>query len=634
MWLSLTVLLFFLLGRELSFRFWSGTAEPLAPAERITSAATIGLALWLASLWVLALSSLLTFPAVMTRNAIVASIAAALWLRPDRPSPRAKWDGRLLLLLPVAAWVLFVLWRGAMVPPASHDVLSHHLPKAITYVRSGGYDPMPVLPARSRNIPANYELLLADALLAEGSDALTEWPSTIHYLFFVVAAVALAQRWWGSERAADAALALMVAGLPVALLHSGGHKNDLLAGALMTAALLWLGRFIGSGEVRSLILAAAALAMAAGTKPHAALLAFAAMPAALWQLWRGGDFVRRAAGIAALSVLFVALLGGAYWPLGRGAQIPAAPSSGQGAYGDWENLYQVPYVLLAAPFAAGASTLHVPWSERPWFWRRYELFFSELGIPFALCALLLPAAIPLFGRYRPERRLERAVVSAVAAVGFLAMLPIVFRPAGMFAISMPRYVLFLVPVIFAWTIAPLLRFAATPFLKGFAVAAAAAVFVCYALLAAVYDAFVSPEFVRQAARDRGTRVIAYDPKRAASLVDARAGADTPVAMEAADGAWLLPLYGADLRRPVQLLRAGVPPRDLRPDVEWVAIDRKFTAIWRHGDLVDLSQAEKHASGGAVALEDDPFFRFFADDGRWELVHFDGEGAQAVCRRRG
>ena len=639
MLLALTAATFLVLGRELSARLWRNAAAPLSGTEQIVSAASVGFALWIGSLWAFALSGWLTAPAIALRNILLAVLAAALWLQRWRgvsrqaEAPAGKRVSlALLVFVPIALWSAFILWRGEAVPPLSHDVLAYHLPKAAFYTRAGAYDPLPALPARARNIPVNYELLLADVLLIEGDDEVTEWLSLLHYLFFVTAGAALARRWWGGSLLTDATVAVLCGALPVALLHSGAHKNDLMTAAFAAAAMVWLGRFISGGESPSLLLAAATLMMAAGTKPQAAVLAIVSIPLTLWRMWRDPAFWPRLLRIVAVSFLFTILLGGAFWPLDRRASIGApgfVRSSAPIGYGDWVNLWQVPYVLITAPFSASAMALSVPWSDAPWFWRRYEIYFSELGVPFSICALLLPVGIWMTRGHNRGSLTERVAVSAVALATFLAMLPVVFRPLGFYAISSPRYVLFIVPVVFAWTVAPLLQLSVAA--RRIVPALAIVIFVVYAVFAATKDVFVPPTYLAWASANRGTRVIPFDPNRAASIVDRVAAPDASVAIEAADGTWIYPLFGSDLMRRVELIPGGtVPARP--PDVEWLVIDRKFSSVWKHPEFRDLSQTGRFIARGGAPLLSDPLFLAADRDPGWQRIYVDAPTGQAVFRR--
>src|SRR6185295_1660294 len=90
------------------------------------------------------------------------------------------------------------------------------------------------------------------------------------------------ERWWGRGMHALTSL-MLVAAVPITLLHSGAHKNDLLTGALFLGAFLWGGRWAARGEWAAALLTIGCLGMAVGVKPHAllALLATGTIVAAV-----------------------------------------------------------------------------------------------------------------------------------------------------------------------------------------------------------------------------------------------------------------------------------------------------------------------------------------------------------------
>src|SRR3954451_19978057 len=188
--------------------------------ERAASGVVAGAALWIAANWLLAIPHLLTFTslAILT-GAFAVAAAATLWryraeLHPG-PLPRVS-----LAMLPIALWIVFILWRGAIVPPLSHDALAYHLPKAVMIMQAHGYDTFRVADQRIVALPANYELLLADVLILSGTDRLTEWLGTFAYLAMLILTGAFAERWWRADRAAVAVSILAVAATPLLLLHS------------------------------------------------------------------------------------------------------------------------------------------------------------------------------------------------------------------------------------------------------------------------------------------------------------------------------------------------------------------------------------------------------------------------------
>lgn len=630
MMLVVTVAAMLALGREVSLRLWRGAR--LTPFEHAASTLATGTVLWLASVWALALPHLLTRPALITRTLAVAILAAFLWVRRRREAlPQINVSARILgALLPLFLWSVFILWRGAVVPPLSHDALAYHLPKAVLYARAGGFEVFSQLEPRIRSIPVNYELLLADAILLDGTDTWTEWINFVFWTGFIVAGVALAQRWFRPHAVADAALVLLLAAVPVVILHAGAHKNDLMTAFFMTAALHWGARWCRSGERAALFLQLATIVAAIGTKPQAGVLAAALLPLTLVRLWadRRAFGARGIALVAALTIAAVVLLGGAPFARRGTAEVTGGAASMAG-YGDWSNLWQAPYVLLAAPLSPHPGALYVPWSATRWFWKRYEIFFSELGIHFTLAALALPFAIAFLRHADRDSRRERVTTSVVALITFVLLLPVRFQPHGMYTVSLPRYVLFIVPVVFAWTFASLLR----RMQRGamIVLGGAAILFTWYAADCAVHDVFAPLDYVVWARANPETRVIPFDQHRPASLVDRYAQPSEPVAIESSAGTWIHPAFGADLGRPVEIFRRGTTPN--LETARWIILDRTFEAVWKAPNFRDLSQSRKSLGPNAPPLKGDPVFARLRQDRRFELVYYWPSAGQAVFARR-
>ncbi len=616
MLIVVTLAAFLWLGRELSIRWWPGE---IGPFERACYAAAIGMVAWLGSIWILAIAHVMTMPVLLTRTAIVILISLRLgWTRPE---PQTRDAVAWIASIPFILWLSFTLYRGAILPPVSHDALAYHLPKAVLFARAGGYEYLSDLDARIRNIPANYELLLTDAIVADGGDRWTEWLSTLFYVLFTIAAAALAERWWRSRRAANLA-ALFTGGVPVVLLHSGAHKNDLMVSFFIVAALVACGRWIEKREPASLMLAIAAFAAAIGTKPHAAAVAACAAPFVIWKMP-----LRQIVRFAVVAIVAVLLLGGAVYVynLTNERDVIGVGEIGKAstviAWGDWANLWQGPYVLLAAPFARNPRELTVPWEERPWFWRRYEIFFSHLGILFSTAAI---AAVVMMLRHRGHR--ERLFITIAVFGAFALLLPVVFLPHGMFAISLPRYALFIVPVIFAWLVGPLERFAVPLAVAG------AISFTWYAVDNARNDAFAPFAYLQFLHEHPGNRSIPFDPNRAASIADRRAGPYDKIAIDAAFGTWIYPAFGAGLTRPVEFIPPGEGPPRISDDSKWVIVDRGYSSIWEHPGFRDLSQARQFLVRGRPKAEELRVLNAMRADRRFELVFYNPVTNQAVFRR--
>jgi hypothetical protein len=268
--------------------------------------------------------------------------------------------------------------------------------------------------------------------------------------------------------------------------------------------------------------------------------------------------------------------------------------------------------------------LPVPWESRPWFWRRYELFFSHLGVPFAIAAVLTPVAI-FFLRRRAA--MEAFLVTAAALLAFAVMLPVRFYPHGLYAISLPRYALFIVPFVFAWTIGAIPDRA-----RAIVFAIGALSFAAYAVDMARNDIFAPWAFVKWMREHRHSRVIPFDAWRAAEVADRRAGPADRVAMDASFGSWIHPAFGAQLSRPVDFIQRGEGPPVLHPDTQWVVIDRGWNVVWNHPDFRDLSQARDFLIRGRVAPPDERVLRHLQKDSRFKVVYFNPKTYQAVFQR--
>lgn len=642
MLLVATVLVFLFFGWQCTGLLLRG--RECGPLERTAWAASIALVAWLGSLWILALSHILSPGALIGRTAVVAVVALVMWRR--RPSGRQQWrPGRAAVAacIVIGAWSAFMLWRGAIIPPLTHDALSYHLPKAVLFARAGGFETLEMFDPRVRDIPVNYEMLLAELVVLEGNDDLTEWLSVFFYLGFVVAAGALVERWWPERaRQAVAAVCVLAASVPVVLLHSGVHKNDVMTAFCVLAGFVTAGRWITTRERPALLLAIAMFALATGTKPHGAISALAIAPFLFWR-WRDAPRRWRELGLyVGFAVLAFPLLGGvAYFPRSfRGAisttaeQAVSAPSAaGTGmpvVYGDWSNLWQAPYVLLAAPFSPNDMSLRVPWAEDPWFWRRHDMYISHAGIPFVLCAIALPFVL-VRRRRDPGPALERLAVTCACFVTFVVMLPVVFQPHGFYAISLPRYLAFLYPVVFAWVV-PSLMVAVSRRAAGLLLILAMLSFLHYTIDCVLHDDFVPIDYILFAREHPGTRVIAFEANRAASVVDRAAGPREKVAVEAAYGTWIQPAFGADLQRPVVFMKPENGVTRIPDEADWVIVDRGYDAVWAHPEFKDLSQVRRYITRGQPPAETSLLVERLLRDRRFEAVFYNQGKSQAVFRR--
>lgn len=629
MLILLTMCAFAWLGYEAAARLFRDRPSAF---ELACAALTIGSATWIASVWLAALTHRLDRTTLLARSVVVILAAAILLALRLRKSAAMQIGNDALLtwlvpFVPLFAWIGFVLWRSTLTPPLSHDALAYHLPRAVLWMREHGFSAIPqAVDVRMRILPANYELLLADAMLLGNGDRLTEWIAVFFYVAFVIACGALAQRWWSGRAVAALPVLLLSSSVLVLLLHTGADKNDTMTGFFMVAALVWTGRFFTTREPVALALCGISVLAAIGTKPQGLMLAACLFPLVVWRA--RALRVATLARIVAISLVAAVLLGGVFYATKE-------QHSNLVAYDDWANLWQGPWVLLTAPFSTNPDALFVPGDPEPWFWKRDELYFSHLGIPFVLGVLLVPFALRRFRDESRETKGERIAIALAALGTFILMLPVrdVPMPHGIYATALPRYTLFLVPVVFGLTVAPLfLRLGARH--ARIATYVLALWFCKEALHAGANDRFVPIEYVMSLLGQPESRVVMFDPFRAALAVDHFAGPRDAVAFDAGYGAWIHPSFGRDLQRPVTFIDASSGRFVIPMEAKWVIVDRSFALTWQHPGFRESWQWRRYLSRGAPPAGDTRVIRALLRDRRFEAVMYMPTRNQAVFRRVG
>lgn len=639
--LVLTAAALLLFGWSVAGRFWQPEGDAPHFLERATAATVVAFGAWIGGDWLLALAGLLTAPALLLRTIVflIAGVALLIRSRASLAVPRIDrtwW----IFLAPTCLWVAFVVWRATIIPPLSHDALSNHLPRAVFFSRLHGFEDLTLISTVFKDMPANYELLLADVITMLGHDQYVEWVSALLYVVFAIAVGALAMRWWRSERVAVITMTL-VACAPVLLLHAGAIKNDLLVGAFLVAGLVFAGRYWTSGDYSSLLLLGTALFIAVGTKNQAAGLGATLLPFVLVRMIRdlraGRLSIRAAAGALVFGVAAFALLGGVIYvdqflrPDARLDTLPrwAAARAPVTAYGDWANLWQGPYVMVAAPFMPNPYELYVPWDLQPWFWRRYEIYFAHFGVPFAVCMLAIPFATA--GWRRGLQSGERRVIFIAALLALVLQLPAYFRPHGSYIISLGRYAMFIAAPVIVWSIGALLHGGGK---RAFRLAAATTLvfFVYYGVDYAVNDRFAPLEFVLIAREFPGTRYIPFDPNRATSKVDEVAGPNDVIAIDGAWLSWIHPAFGPRLTRPVVFVPPGPGPVEIPDRADWVVVERAYSVIWGDKNMKSLADAQQLFHSNRPSEEELRVVKALSRDPRFELVWTEPRRNQAVFRR--
>jgi hypothetical protein len=578
-------------------------AEEPAAVERCVAGALLGLILWIAATWVLAIAWALTRRNLLVLAALFviggAVSARGLFSRLKRPS---------LVLLPIVAWCAFILWRSSIVPPASHDALTYHLPKAAMIVQAEGFPRFPVSDPRIRTFPSNYELLLADVLILTRSDALTEWIGTAAYLLFLGIMAMYAQRWWGPGIHVPLTV-LAAAAAPLLLLHSGHDKNDLLTGVFAAGALYWSAQWCARRGAAPAVLAILCGVTAAGTKMNAAAIVAGIAPFGIAALIRKPPRLRPLLGAIAFALVALLLCGG--WVFVQNARSGSdenatATTAGMptSAYGQWGNLWEMPYLI--ARVSLGLDPALPRSSGERITWLTEDLYSSHFGALFAIALIALPFCIARYARDGDvPLRSERAIASGAAAIAFLILLPIVQVPSTPPPIL--RLSMFLLPIVFGWTLAPAVReLAASRFRRWIPALAGALVlvFAAYAVDVALNDLFVPLEHVRWCAAHPHTRRIFWSPNRAASIADSMAGPHDTIAVAGGRDVWRYPAYGAALSRTVLYVDA---PQQIPNAAQWVVVDS--------------------------TPEETRFFDGLRRDPRFALVYHDRVLSQSVFRRR-
>lgn len=625
------------------WRRFDPEAADVSMLELVTAGMVVGSSFWIGASWLLALTHTFTSAALWAvAGAMTAVAAIVIWRAapilqreiPLRSAARLGW------LLPVGFWILFALWRGAVLPPASHDALAYHLPRALMIVRAGGFEHFPAADPRINVFPANYELVLASVIAMGGSDRLTEWVSTVMFVGFLLATAALAWRWW-SHRAAIPEIILATATTPILLLHSSADKNDLMAAVFAVTAILWGSRWYARGGVVPMTLLVASLVISGGTKPQAAGVLLGLTPFLLtrgFREWRAGRLrPLPVATTGVLSIAFFAIGGAAPYVMlltrARGSATAASPFG----WGDYSNLWEVPILTLLAPFSSSPHGVWVPWRGEYWFWPRYEIFFSNWGMLFSLLVLLVPLGIAVSRRdANQDARLERFAGGVTALLATAILLPTVIRPVGFFS-ALARYLLFVVPVVLCWTVPALVdsirrsRFQRLPEIL---TATFASVFVLQAADLAVNDRFAPLDYARYASSSPGTRMIWFEANRAASVVDRMAGRHDTIAVAGSFDTWIHPAYGAELTRSVVLLPSDASGGDVPQSAQWVIVDRSWNAMWGHPELTHMGRFWHYIGRGSPTDEDLRVYRDLLEDPRFRLVYRSGRINQAVFWRIG
>jgi hypothetical protein len=673
MWLVAFLVLMLFAGARATRAVWTGTSLAETPFLRASTSALFALAIGLAISWALALPHLLTREHLLGSGLVVAAFAGWTTRRADelpsavarvrafgsrlRATFRRDLDAEtaetlrriatLLAWTALASWCAFALWRGATVFSPNHDGVAYHLPKGAMIALAHGYQTFDGPDVRVSFWPCDYELLLADAIVLDGNDLHTAWVSTASLVAFLLAVGALAERWWGRGPQVTVAI-LLAAAMPVVLLMSDAHKNDLMTVALFIAAVAATSRWAVFGEPAAALTAIVAVAVTVGTKGSALFLLLALLPVAGWgavHQWHRGRRMSlpRLAGFCAGAAATVLLVGGVVFVrnlLDTGHVMPPDPENAP-AYDGFANLWHFPVLAFLRPFALSSDDIWVPWLHAYRHWGRHDLFFSEWGFPASLLLLALPFGIARYGRRRERGEAapsERFLAAFAFVVLFLLFLPLRMQKLSILAATgQCRFTIFLPVLIALFTAVPAVANASARARVG---VAAAAVLGCSLLFSGqavgegMNDLYEPFDYVREIAHhpeDRHSRRSGQN-YRAAVIVDRLAGPNDEIAFDGGFDGWSYYCFGRDLGRKVTFLHPerGLPVK-IPETAKWVVVDRIINIEFGHPVFVATGDWS-YLGRGTPSAEDRAVYDQMLHDPSFKLVYSFDEKNQAVFER--
>jgi hypothetical protein len=614
-----------------------------------------GFAMWVGTSWALALAHGLVAWAVASVALAGGACGVAVLVRARasrmpsaRGEPISPWT--LTVLVPVTLWVVYAIWRSTVVPVENHDGIAYHLPRAVLFLLDHGYRfHADIADPRLATWPANYEILLSTILLLGGSDQGTVVVGLLGYLGLAAIGASLCERWWGASSASLVTFAL-VASTPLAVLHSGAHKNDLLLSLFAAGAVYWLVPWALRGRLPDALYGIAALGLAIGTKAHGGILGVFCLPLLVMGAVKiaaprriGPPLAYRLAYGLAYGLACATLLGGCVLILnlvhvhGLGMSARSYASATGPLYGEWGNLWRFPVVMLLAPFTSSTS-LWVPWCAEPYWWNEFDLYWSHYGGALSLAVLAIPAVE--WARRHDARPVERGLSCAVVGVAFATLLPLRMRPFGFF-IAEARYHLAIVPFVFAWACGGVLTTVKfQPALSRLALGAGGAWLAWTCTRLAQGDTYQPFAWVVQAATaDAPPRAppVQIFHRRVGYLVDEVAGPRDVVAVDLGFDTWVYPVFGKDFLRPVRFI-APAPdgPATIPADATWVAIDRgQQELFFTHPALTDfrMSLVRRYFGQGTQSPDNFRVLQQMKSDPAFELTYLDPRSNQALFHRR-
>jgi len=119
------------------------------------------------------------------------------------------------------------------------------------------------------------------------------------------------------------------------------------------------------------------------------------------------------------------------------------------------------------------------------------------------------------------------------------------------------------------------------------------------------------------------------PRRAASVLDCLAGPQDSVDFHAGHDSWIYPAFGVELKRDIRFIEHAA---HIRPDVQWVIVDRAYNVIWNHPDFKNIAEWKRYLGKGMTKPGDLEVVEALLLDRSYKLEFYDPREVQAVFRR--
>jgi hypothetical protein len=303
------------------------------------------------------LAALTGAPLVTRGGALIASgvpCAVAWWARHRlrarlaTPPPAPPAGSRLslaLAALAVGGFLACAVASGLSAPPRGWDVLSYHLPRAVSWLHHGDLGPHG---STGAFYPGNAELPILTLLFA-GSDRLVPLLQLPFALLGGAALFGLARTIGASIRSAALATLVLLAS-PIVFFQSAIAKDDVVVTALVLSGALFLARSLHATlgvreRTREVAAAGFALGLALGTKYSILPYVLGSVPIVLFVHYRGTRGVpepdSRAAWRSVGVFVIAAAVPSVFW-FARNAVLAGNPIEplpiGLGRWVTWEGL--------------------------------------------------------------------------------------------------------------------------------------------------------------------------------------------------------------------------------------------------------------------------------------------------------